>query len=239
MEDLRSEILDLQLCLATQDNIAKQNACGEMLRLIHKMEKTENYDKRAINELRGMVLPHLIDYNNMKDAQKQIDAMMESEDYRIKLAALYSKSMMCQRLNDLDGRMEAINKGIMMAEENNDAEALAEGHLFRGKLQMEKEQWMGALEDLNKSITFAKEAKNAQLIAVLMYYIGLSLFKMGHAELGMEKLREASDIAHEQRCSNIIMHTEVVRALHLLNNGKVDVAKEILSDWYKEFKMML
>lgn len=55
----------------------------------------------------------------------------------------------------------------------------------------------------------------------------------------MEKLRESSDIAHEQHCSDIAMHTEVYRAMRMLEMGRADVALEILRGWTDEFKMML
>ena len=96
-----------------------------------------------------------------------------------------------------------------------------------------------ALTDFNNAIPLATERNYYNLVGVAKYYIGLCLFSLGHEDLGMEKLREASETAHEQHCCDVAMHTEAFRAMKMLEKGRADVALEILKGWAEEFKMML
>lgn len=234
MSELREKILGLQVQLMTKDSFAQSPLCDEVLRLI---EELDNEDAKI--ELCKLVLLYLIDLERMEDAQGCIDMLMAHADYRSHLSALWARSIICQRKKEVRGYAQCFDEGIAIASEHNDTEALAEGYLFRGKAMIYADSLDEALEDLNKSIMYATDEKNFKLVATCKYYIGFVLLAMDHVELGMEQLRDASEIAHEQKSQSIIMHTEVVRALYYLGKGENDAALKVLSSWFEEFKMML
>ena len=104
---------------------------------------------------------------------------------------------------------------------------------------MHKEAWDKALDTITTASIYAEEVSDYCLVAVVKYYTGLILCQLGHKELGMEKLRESSDLAYDNHSANIIMHTEAVRALYMLRNGKPEVAKEVLTTWFNQFNALL
>lgn len=131
------------------------------------------------------------------------------------------------------------NHEIQLTEQYGREDMLAEAYLRRGKVYLELDRNDEALKDFNNAIPLATERNYYNLVGVAKYYIGLCLFSMGHEELGMEKLREASETAHEQHCCDVAMHTEAFRAMKMLEKGRADVALEILKGWAEEFKLML
>ena len=233
-KELQDKLRGLQLRLLTQDIYAKNAVCDELLGILN-----EQNDEHVKNEIRRIIVLTLVDLNRINDLMSCIDAMLAQQDYELNIVALMAKEHYLRRQNRLEDVLGLHDLQLQLTEQYGRNEMLAEGYLQRGKVFFELGRIDGALEDFNRAIPLATERNYYNLVAVAKYYIGLCLFSMGHDELGMEKLREASETAHEQHCGDVAMHTEAYRALKMLEKGRADVAQEILKGWADEFKMML
>lgn len=233
---LSERIIDLQIRLMSVDLFGKEAICNEFLQLIEGIDEEKKETKA---ELYAIVVPHLIDLNEEEKVSQIVDYLLQQEDYHFHLNALYAKSEMAKRANDWKEYVNIFKQGLIVAENNHDTIALSQGYVMKAKGLMRLSRFQEALEDLNLAIPLAESFKDFKLVAVAKYYIGTTLWKMGHTELALEKFREASDLAYEQKCSDIIKHTEVARALYLLKNDQAKAAEGLLETWYREFELML
>ena len=233
---LRENVIDLQTRLMSVDIFGKEAVCNEFLQMIESIDEDK---MEAKAELYCIVIPHLIDINKYDEVRQIIDYLLQQKDFRFHLNALLAQSEMAKRANEWNQYVSCFNQGLTIAEKNHDKIALSQGYVMRAKGLMRLNRLQEALEDLNVAIPLAETLNDYKLVAVAKYYIGISLWKMGHTELALEKFREASDLAHEQKCSDIIKHTEVARALYLLKNGQAKAAEGLLETWYREFELML
>lgn len=233
---LSERIIDLQIRLMSVDLFGKEAICNEFLQLIEGIGEEKEETKA---ELYAIVVPHLIDLNEEEKVSQIVDYLLQQEDYHFHLNALYAKSEMAKRANDWKEYVNIFKQGLIVAENNHDTIALSQGYVMKAKGLMRLSRFQEALEDLNLAIPLAESFKDFKLVAVAKYYIGTTLWKMGHTELALEKFREASDLAYEQKCSDIIKHTEVARALYLLKNDQAKAAEGLLETWYREFELML
>lgn len=233
---LRERIIDLQIRLMAVDLFGKEAICNEFLELIDSIEEDK---KEAKAELYAIVVPHLIDLNKKEIVSQIVDYLLQQKDYHFHLNALYAKSEMAKRANDWNEYVNIFNEGLIIAETNHDTIALSQGYVMKAKGLIRLSRFQEALEDLNSAIPLAEALMDFKLVAVAKYYIGTTLWKMDHTDLALEKFREASDLAHEQQCSDIIKHTEVARALYLLKNGQAKAAEGLLETWHREFELML
>lgn len=233
---LNKRIIDLQIRLMSVDLFGKEAICNEFLQLIEGIDEKKKETKA---ELYAIVVPHLIDLKDEGKLNQIIDYLLQQDDYHFHLNALYAKSEMAKRANAWNEYVNIFKEGLIIAENNHDTIALSQVYVMKAKGLMRLSCFQEALEDLNLAIPLAESIKDFKFVAVAKYYIGTTLWKMGHAELALEKFREASDLAHEQKCSDIIKHTEVARALYLLKNGQAKAAEGLLETWYCEFELML
>lgn len=233
-KELRERLRGLQLRLHTQDVFAKNAVCDELLGILK-----EEDDEHAKNEIRRIIVLPLVDLNRINDLMTCIDAMLAQSDYELNIVALMAKEQYLRRQNQLEKALDLHDQEIELTKQYGRNEMLAEGYLQRGKALLELGRTDEALEDFNRAIPLATERNYYNLVAVAKYYIGICLFSLAHDELGMEKLREASETAHEQHCGDVAMHTEAYRALKMLEKGRADVAQEILKGWVDEFKLKL
>lgn len=233
---LSERIIDLQIRLMSVDLFGKEAICNEFLQLIEGIDEEKKETKA---ELYAIVVPHLIDLNEEEKVSQIVDYLLQQEDYHFHLNALYAKSEMAKRANDWKEYVNIFKQGLIVAENNHDTIALSQGYVMKAKGLMRLSRFQEALEDLNLAIPLAESFKDFKLVAVAKYYIGTTLWKMGHTELALEKFREASNLAYEQKCSDIIKHTEVARALYLLKNDQAKAAEGLLETWYREFELML
>ena len=233
---LRERIIDFQNRLMSVDLFGKKAICNEFLQLIEGIGEEKEETKA---ELYAVLVPHLIDLKEEEKVSQIVDYLLQQEDYHFHLNALYAKSEMAKRANDWKEYVNIFKQGLIVAENNHDTIALSQGYVMKAKGLMRLSRFQEALEDLNLAIPLAESFKDFKLVAVAKYYIGTTLWKMGHRELALEKFREASDLAYEQKCSDIIKHTEVARALYLLKNDQAKAAEGLLETWYREFELML
>jgi len=224
----------MQIRLNTCDLYARGSVCDEFLEWI---KSTEKDDLKA--ELCKMVMMHLVDLDRDADVKFCQDVLMAHHDYHSHLASLFASAALCKRRMDIDGQLSAFNSGLEIAVRYGDDVALSEGYLHRGKVLMQKGRLKEAMDDFNRLIPIAEKLSNYNLVAIALYYVGLVLWTMGHKELCLQKLREASEMAVRQHSQNIAMQAEVVRAKVLLELGRADVAKEILDGWVNQFGLML
>ena len=168
-----------------------------------------------------------------------IESILGQGEYRQQLSALFFKSKMHQDSGDFDESIQALEQGIQLAKKCDDKAAISQGYLQIAKNYMHKQAWDKALDSIATASTYAEDVSDYCLVAVVKYYTGLILYHLGHKELGMEKLRESSDLACDHHSANIVMHTEAVRALYMLRNGKPEVAEKILTSWFNQFNTFL
>ena len=233
---LRENVLDFQIRLMSVDLFGKKAICDEFLQLVEGLGE----DKKELKaELYSIVISYLTDLNDDKRVCQIGDYLLQQEDYHFHLTALFAKAEMAKRMNDWIKYVNCFDEGLIIAENNKDTFALSQGYVMRAKGLIQMNDHLRAMEDLNIAIPLAESVKDFKLVAVAKYYIGVLLWKMGHMELALEKLREASDMAYEQKCSDIIKHTEVARALYLLMKGEAEAAEGLLQTWYREFEFML
>lgn len=225
---------ELHIKLMAGDEHARLYACQEVLELIRNHE-----DSQFKLQLQSLVLPFLVDLQLHEDANSCIESLLGLGEYRQQLSALFFKSKMHQNSGNFDGSIQALEQGIGLAKESGDKIAVSQGYLQIAKNYMHKESWNEALDTISTASIYAEEVNDFYLMAIVKYYTGLILYHLGHKELGMEKLRESSDLAFDHHSANIIMHTEAVRALYMLKNGKPDVAEEILTTWFNQFNAFL
>lgn len=233
-KELQDKLRGLQLRLLTQDKYAKNAVCDELLCILKEQD-----DEHVKNEIRRIIVLPLVDLNREQDLLGCVQALLSQHDYELNIVALMAKEHYLRRLNNMEEVLASHNQEIQLTKEYGRDEMLAEAYLRRGKVLLELGKTDEALRDFYSAIPMATERNSYNLVGVAKYYIGLCLFSMGHDELGMEKLREASEIAHEQHCCDVAMHTEAYRALKMLEKGRSDVAQEILKGWTDEFKLML
>lgn len=233
---LYERIQKLQMQLLTTDIFAKGSLCDEFLALIGEVDENKPEGKA---ELMSFIIPHLIDLGRNDDVLKMVDYLLSQKNYRFHLNAIFARSEMAKRANDWNLYVKIFEEGIAIAEKNNDSVALSEGYVLRAKGLMMLEKHSEALDDLNRCIPIAESVHNYNLVAVAKYYIGVALWSIDCDNLAMEKFREASDLACEQKSSDIIRHTEAARALFLLKKGEAKAAEGVLEAWYEQFGRML
>lgn len=233
-KELQDRLRGLQLRLLTQDIYAKNAVCDELLDILKEQD-----DEHVKNEIRRIIVLPLVDLNREQDLMVCVEALLSQQDYEPNIVALMAKEHYLRRQNNMDEVLVLHNQEIQLTNQYGRDEMMAESYLRRGKVFLELNRVDEALSDFNYVIPLATERNYYNLVAVAKYYIGLCLFSLGHDELGMEKLREASDTAHEQHCCDVAMHTEAFRAMKILEKGRADVALEILKGWTDEFKLML
>lgn len=235
-QSFRNRIRDIQIRLMSSDLFAKDDLCDEYLRIVEELDEKESETKA---ELKAWAIPFLIDINRIDEALHIIGYLQKQSHYRFHLHAFIMQAEIAKRRNDWRGYVEAIDKGLGVAKIHENIGALSQGYVMRAKGFLKLEKYQCALEDLNSAIPYAEKSSDFNLIAVAKYYIGIILMAMEHSELAMEKFREASEMAHEQKCSDIAKHVEVVRALYLLKMGETKAAEGLLETWYREFCFVL
>lgn len=233
-KELQDRLRGLQLRLLTQDIYAKNAVCDELLDILKEQD-----DAHVKNEIRRIIALPLVGLGRSGDLMACVDALLAQQDYELNIVALMAKEHYLRHLNDLHGVLALHNQEIQLTEQYGREDMLAEAYLRRGKVYLELNRIDEALKDFNNAIPLATERNYYNLVGVAKYYIGLCLFSLGHEGLGMEKLREASETAHEQHCCDVAMHTEAFRAMKMLEKGRADVALEMLKGWAEEFKLML
>lgn len=233
-KELQDRLRGLQLRLLTQDIYAKNAVCDELLDILKEQD-----DEHVKNEICRIIVLPLVDLNREQDLLACVEALLSQQDYELNIVALMAKEHYLRRQNNMEAVLALHDQELQLTEKYDRDEMMAEGYLRRGKVYLELGRLDEALKDFNYAIPLATERNYYNLVGVAKYYIGLCLFSMGHEELGMEKLREASETAHEQHCSDVAMHTEAFRAMKMLEEGRADVALEILKGWAEEFKLML
>lgn len=231
---LQERLRRLQIQLNTLDIYAKNAVCDELLSILKEQD-----DEHVKSEIRRIIVFPLVDLNRINDLMACVDVMLSQSDYEQNIVALMAKEHYLRRQNRLEEVLALHDQQLQLAEQYGRNEMLADGYLQRGKVYLELSKMDEALEDFNRAILLATNFYNYNLVAVAKYYIGLCMLSLGHEGLGMEKLREASETAREQRISDVVMHTEAFRALMMLEKGKADVAQEMLKCWADEFKLML
>ncbi len=234
MDENQHILNELHIKLMTGDRHACFYTCREVLDMIRKCE-----DSSFKLQLQSLLLPFLVDLRLHEEAVSCIESILEQGAYRERLTALFFKSKMYQDCGKFDESILVLEQGIQFAKECNDKAALSQGYLHIAKNYMHKQSWDEALDSISTASIYAEEVNDYCLVAVVKYYTGLILRQLGHKELGMEKLRESSDLACDHHSAKIAMHTEAVRALYMLKDGKPEVAEEILTTWYNQFNAFL
>lgn len=234
LNEFQEKIHSLMVRLNTGDLHSKTHVCDEALKLI----SNEEDDTHACG-IRELICLHLLDLDRYDDAMQCIKGLKLSDEYRYNLVGCSYEAEMFRRKGDLQRKLESESEGLQICVNHDYKEGIASGYFMKGKTLYMLQQYEEALEHFSQSIMYSTEIHDFNLIACAKYYIALCLDGLGHENIALEKLREASDDAWNQHSQGIIMHTEVARALMLMNRGDMEQAKEILTLWYNEFRCML
>lgn len=232
-EDIADKILNIQVELS-KDRFAKEKACDDAICLINELD--EDYKKNAI---RAMTVNALIDLERKEDYTSFIEALVNDKNYHLQLEGKQAEMRLLKNTGDSQKILSGLDQIIEIAERNHDSETMASMYLEKGQILYHNNELMTALECYEKGIGIAEESHNLCMVAAFNYYIALVLFDFNHWELGIEKLRESSELAIEQSCIGIAKQSEIMRAYYMLERGDIESSKLILNSWVDNFKVLL
>lgn len=221
--------------LMTRDVYEKQLALNDAFNLINDIE-----DENKKNDIRMSLLGVLVDMGRDKEWKECLSHLQKSNIYQHQICALFSIAQQyIKQKEDLKDVLATYLKILDLTRLHDDAQKQSEACLEIAKINISTSNFADSIEYLNQSISCATKIHNFNMIATATYYTALSMYNMGYRNIAMEKLRDASNIAREQRNPNIIKHTEIVRAKMLMDNGNFEIAQKTIDLWYNEFAMML
>lgn len=232
-EDIINKIFKIQEDLI-KDKFAKESACNEGIALINVLD--EDIKK---NSIRLIILDALIELGREEDYTKCIEALKEDVDYHNQLAGIQAQIRLQEIAGNISEELKCIDNYLEVAKNNSANDALASGYLNKGQTLYKNKEFMPSLECYERGISIAEQTHNLSLVSAYKYYIGLVLFDLGHWELGMAKLREASELAIGQHCIGIAKQSEIMRAYNMLESGDEESSKLILKTWVDNFKEIL
>lgn len=232
-EDLSDKILNIQVGLS-KDRFAKEKACDDAVNLVNELD--DDFKKNAI---RAMAINAMIDLDRKEDYSSFIKALVNDKNYYWQLEGKRAEIRLLKIAGDNKKVLSGLNQLLKIAEINKDFDTIASTYLEKGQVMYRLNELLPALECLEKGIVFAEESHNLCLASAFNYYIALVLFELGHGELGIEKLRETSELAIEQHCIGITKQSEIMRAYYMLESGDEESSKLILKTWVDNFKEIL
>ena len=221
--------------LMTRDVYEKRLALNEAFNLINQIE-----DENKKNDIRVSLLGVLVDMGLDKEWDEYISYLQKSNIYQHQISALFSVAQQyIKQKKDLKEVLSIYMRILDLTRLHDDTQKQSEVCLEIAKINIFDSNFIDSIEHLNQCISNATKIHNYNMIATATYYTALSMYNMGYVNIAMEKLRDASNIAKEQRNPYIIKHTEIVRAKMLMDNGDFEIAQKTIDLWYNEFAMML
>lgn len=232
----QEKLLKINEKLNTGDAIIRAKAADEMMDLIRG---TADVDMKII--LANQIINVLADLDNILDWDFCFQLLSHATKPEFRFSAIFAKAWRLKKnpalkIADL---ISVYQEGVKLSEETymNDKKSIF--LMCLGKCFLLEKQNDLAFDAFTQSIALANNVKNYSLVAIDTYYIGVLLQKNGFSQCAIDKLREASNLAIDNKNGDIAQFTEVVRAYYTLLLGDVEEATFILKDWYKHFGFML
>lgn len=164
-------------------------------------------------------------------------------DYTIEKQQLFSYFINIEfwkkQENQADQVEKAIQETIAYTEQIDIPGAQAEAYSIYGSFLIQKCNPREAISWFSKAAAIAEDTHNSNLLALTKYYTGICLYKLGHHAMANSYLREATEIAFQEKNQVIAQHSELMRAVVLMDQGKTDQSHEILRQWEHHFALNL
>ena len=233
IEEYNSAVVEIYDKLYSADDIKRNQACTEALKLIGKLEKNSHK-----NDVRKMIVFHLFDLGRFSEAVACIDALLMSEDYYYKSSGLSAKIEYC-KLCDQDNIENTINSARTLAKQTMHKADYAIYSLEYAKYQYIIGKYDDCIESLGDVIVISEELNNLRFALVAKYYTALAVNKKGLKEVSLELLREVSEKACDVRSQHVVMFSEMKRAEILSEVGRERETIEIVKQWCANFETQL
>lgn len=233
--DNTSRINDILLKLRNGDTVTRNNACDDAFLLISELE-----DKTEQDRLRQEIVLYLIDLGRDKEAQAIIQALHNSDEQNIKIAAYFDQIEYCKKIDRDPSKVEqAIRECLAFTQKNGNKAAEVDAVMEMGKCLSIKSEVRDALTNFSNVSLFAEDNNNRRLLAVSKYYIGYCLYHLGHLVLAESYLREATELAYQEQSALLAKHIEVLRAIVFLKQGQAKESYAVLKQWENNFALSL
>lgn len=233
LNEYNNALIELYDRLFSADDIKRNMACTDALNLINKINAESHK-----NDIRKMIVFHLLDAHRFPEAQECIEAMLQSEDYYYQMAGYQAKIEFC-KLCALENFENAVKEAQSLAKQTGHKADYAVLCLEYAKLLYQKGEYDDCIRMLGDVIVIADELKNIRFELGAKYYMALALYKKGYNEISLEKLREVTETACEVRSQHAAMFSEIKRAEVLVTVGRDHEALEIIKQWCNNFETQL
>lgn len=230
---IKARIIEIDDKLQTADDIKRNQACSEALSLIQALDNDDLKD-----EIRKMIVFHLIDASREQEAKQCIDELMQSNDYFYKLNGHHAYIFYCRRFEN-DKLENAILLTKQLAKSNNHKADYAVACLELAKYQYKTNLFDDCINTLMDVILISDELHNVRFLMAAKYYTALALNKKGQKQMALEYLRDVSDLAYDTRGQHAAMFSEIKRASILNDVGRTEETINILNQWCDNFEIEL
>lgn len=233
LNEFNSTLVELYDKLYTADDIKRNQACSEALELIGKVESESHK-----NDVRKMIVFHLLDACRFIEALNCIESMKQSDDYYYRIVGHFAAIEYYKRC-DIANLEQTILDAQILAEQSGHKADYAVCCLEHSKCLFQNGKYDDCIEVLGDVLVIAEELKNVRLELSAKYYISLALYRKGHKNMALEMLREVTEKACDVRSQHVAMFSEVKRAEILREVGRGDEALNIIKQWCDNFETQL
>lgn len=233
IEEYNSTVVEIYDKLYSADDIKRNQACTDALKLIEKLEKNSHK-----NDVRKMIIFHLLDSRRFDEANNCIDALLSSEDYYYKSSGMTAKIEYC-KMCDQDNIENAINSARALAKLTMHKADYAAYSLEYAKYQYKMGKNDECIESLGDVIVISEELNNIRFALAAKYYTALAVNKKGLKEVSLELLRDVTEKACDVRSQHAAMFSELKRAEMLSEIGREKESIEIVKQWCSNFETQL
>ena len=233
LNEFNSTLVELYDKLCTADDIKRNQACTEALGMIDKIESESHK-----NDVRKMIVFHLLDACRFQEAIECVDAMKLSDDYYYRIVGHFAAIEYSKRC-DITNLEQAIIDAQSLAKQSGHKADYAVCCLEHSKYLYQNGKYDDCIEVLGDVIVIAEELKNVRFDLGAKYYTSLALYKKGLKDMALEMLREVSETACDVRSQHAAMFSELKRAEILSEVGRKDEALNIVKQWCDNFETQL
>lgn len=231
---MNEKLAKIERGLQVWDWEQKNHVCDEAMRLLGSEQ-----DGEAVYHIANLLVLHLLDLSRYTDAMKCIETMQESANIVVQWNAHIAEVEYNKKISNQECLKTAIDKTRAFAEKQGKEQMLIYVDKEMGKALINECKYEEAIRHFIDMEIISDKNQRKEMVAISKYYVAICLYNLGHALMANEKLREATEIAFFVKNSQIAMHSEMMRALCLMDLGMMDESKAILKAWYSKFSQLL
>lgn len=221
--------------LYTGDAVQRNNACNGILKLIEQSTDVDHQDR-----LRQSIIYPLIDLGRVYHAEMIIEALQKSANPDMQAASYFHRIEFCKKILRDSSQVEAaICEAMAFAEIVGNHAAKADADMEYGRFLSEQGRERDAINLFSDVACYAENHHNPKLLAASKYYIGFCLYRLGHLVMANSFLREATEIAFQERNQILAQTSEVLRFIVLKKLGKDDESSLIFQQWERHFALII